>query len=91
VSECSDASAQFCGRSTVEKANHRHLLLSARRDRPHRRRAAEQRNEFAAFQSIKLHAVPRQPQDTHFAGVSQRLRRPLCNRMPVALYTRGPL
>jgi hypothetical protein len=37
---------------TSKKADHRHRrLLSARRERP-RRRAAEQRDELAAFHSI---------------------------------------
>jgi hypothetical protein len=40
-------------------ALHRHRrLLRARRERPRRRRAAEQRGELAAFQSIELHSIP---------------------------------
>jgi hypothetical protein len=33
-------------------------LLRARRERPSRRRAAEQRNELAPFQLIELHSFP---------------------------------
>ena len=33
-------------------------LLRPRRERPHRRRAAEQRDELAAFQLIELHSIP---------------------------------
>src|SRR6516164_4727595 len=41
------------GRRTVEKPDHRHpRLLRARRERPRRRRAAEERDELAAFHSI---------------------------------------
>src|SRR5262249_17591734 len=41
------------GRRTVEKPDHRHRrLLRARRLRPCRRRAAEQRYELASFHSI---------------------------------------
>src|SRR4029450_9112835 len=36
-------------------------LLRARRARPRGRRAAENRDELAPFQLIKLHASPRQP------------------------------
>jgi hypothetical protein len=44
----------------AEKPDHRHRrLLRARRERPRRRRSAQQRDELAAFQLIELHAVPR--------------------------------
>src|SRR6516165_2793418 len=39
-------------------APHTHRLLRARRERPHSRRAAEQRDEIAAFQLIELHSIP---------------------------------
>jgi hypothetical protein len=43
----------------MEKANHRHRrLLRARRKRPRRRRAAEQRDELASFSLIELHLIP---------------------------------
>ena len=41
----------------VEKADHRHRLLRARRQGP-RGRAAEQRYEVASFQVIELHSDP---------------------------------
>jgi hypothetical protein len=41
---------------TSKKADHRHRrLLSAGRERPSCRRAAEQRDELAALQWIELH------------------------------------
>ena len=49
-------------------------LLRARRERPRRRRAAEQRDEIAAFQLVELHSIsasqPRM-QDIESAMVSQ--------------------
>src|SRR5262249_40633923 len=39
-------------RRGIDEANHRHRLLRARRERPRRRRAAEQRDELAALHSI---------------------------------------
>jgi hypothetical protein len=36
-------------------------LLRARRARPRRRRAAEQRDEIAAPQLIEVHSISRQP------------------------------
>ena len=45
-------------RSAVEKPNHRHRrLLRARRERPRRRRAAEQRDELAPLHSITSSAI----------------------------------
>jgi len=42
----------------VQKPDHRHhRLLRARRERPRRRRAAEQRDELTSFQSIEWHRV----------------------------------
>jgi hypothetical protein len=42
-----------------QEIHHRHCrLLRARRERPHRRRAAEQRDELASFYLIELHSVP---------------------------------
>src|SRR5262245_44194586 len=44
------AGGECYSRSAVEETNHRHRwLLRARRERPRRRRAAEQRDELAAF------------------------------------------
>jgi hypothetical protein len=49
------------GRSAVQIPHHRHRrLLRPRRERPCRRRAAEQRDELAASHSIELHSVPSQ-------------------------------
>jgi hypothetical protein len=39
-------------------APHPFALLCARRERPRGRRAAEQRDELAAFQLIELHSIP---------------------------------
>src|SRR5215472_8116645 len=49
-------------------------LLSARRERPRDRRAAEQRDERAPLQLIELHwvALPAGLQDIELAGISQR-------------------
>jgi len=49
-------------------------LLRARRERPRRRRAAEQRDEIAAFQLVELHSISasqRRMQDIESAMVSQ--------------------
>jgi len=40
------------GRAASDESDHRHRLLRARRDRPSRSRAAEQRDEVASFHSI---------------------------------------
>src|SRR5215813_7276092 len=46
------------GRSAAEESDHRHRrLLRARRERPHDRRAAEQRDELAALHSITSSAA----------------------------------
>src|SRR5262249_8503045 len=45
-------------RTTAKEPNYGYRLLRARRERPRGRRAAEQRDEVAAFQSIELHSVP---------------------------------
>src|SRR6516162_5723997 len=51
--ECSDIGSPPGWCFTVEKPNYRHRrLLRARRQRPRHRRAAEQRDELAAFHSI---------------------------------------
>src|SRR5262249_27008884 len=69
--------AQFDRVPAAEKSNHRHCrLLRARRQRPRGRRAAEQRDERAAFW-IELHAIPHDergaaPQDTELQAISQR-------------------
>ena len=48
----------IAGRPAGEKPDHRHRrLLRARRERPHRRRAAEQRDEVAAVHSITSSAM----------------------------------
>jgi hypothetical protein len=44
-------------RRATEKSDHRHRLLRARRERPRGRRAAEQRDEFAAVHSITSSAI----------------------------------
>src|SRR5262249_8038660 len=49
-------------------------LLRARRKRPRRRRAAQQRDELAASQFIELHSIPSARaalQDIEWAGISQ--------------------
>jgi hypothetical protein len=57
-----------------ELLSHRSLLP---RERPRRRRAAEQRDEFASFQLIELHSVPcaarAELEDTELAQISQRV------------------
>src|SRR5215469_8869975 len=51
---------QIVGRREAEKSDHRHCrLLRARRKRPSRRRAAEKRDELAAFELVELHLLPR--------------------------------
>jgi hypothetical protein len=46
-------------RPAAKEANHRHRrLLCTRNERPHRHRAAEQRDELAALQLIELHSIP---------------------------------
>src|SRR5262249_47039573 len=53
LAECGDKMGRLIWRPAAQKADHRHRrLLSARRDRPRRRRAAEKRDEFAAIHSI---------------------------------------
>jgi len=42
-------------------APHPFALLCARRERPRRCRAAEQRDELAPIQLIELHSISRQP------------------------------
>src|SRR5205814_6662771 len=50
--ECLNKRCEWSGRCAVEKTDHRHRrLLRARRERPRRRRTAEQRDELAAFHS----------------------------------------
>src|SRR5262245_55281693 len=49
---------QGCRRLSIEKPDHRHgRLLRVCRERPRRRRAAEQRDELASFQLIELHSM----------------------------------
>ena len=77
LAECVDSGRRFTWRSATEKSDDRHRrLLRARRERPHRRRAAEQRDELAPFYLIELHSIsnsPRQMQDIELAMVSQRV------------------
>jgi hypothetical protein len=48
--ESGDLRAERSARSGTKKSDHRHRrLLRPRRERPRRRRAAEQRDELAAF------------------------------------------
>jgi hypothetical protein len=42
----------------MQKTDHRHRLLRARRERPRCRRTAAQRDELAAFQLIEWHSAP---------------------------------
>src|SRR5262249_40665929 len=50
--ECCHKIGPRLRRTRMEKSNHRHRLLRARRQRPHGRRATEQRDELAADHSI---------------------------------------
>src|SRR6516162_1069056 len=51
--KCAQAIRESVRRYRGEKSDHRHRpLLRARRERPRRRRAAEQRDEFATLHSI---------------------------------------
>ena len=51
-------------RSGIEETDHRHSrLLRARRVRPRRRRAAEQRDELASMSLAEWHPIPRQDRD----------------------------
>ena len=59
--KCVHVFRPFHRRHAVEDPDHRHRLLRARRERPRYRRAAEERDEMAAFQLIELHSVPHQP------------------------------
>ena len=60
LAECAQAIRERVGRCGVEEPDHRHRrLLRARRERPRRRRAAEQRDELAAFHSITSSARSR--------------------------------
>ena len=49
----------FDGRSPVQKSDHWHRLLRARRERPRHSRAAKQRDELAPFQCWCLRAFNR--------------------------------
>jgi hypothetical protein len=47
------------GRCGVEESDHRYrALLSARRERPSGRRAANQRDDLASLHSIEWHLLP---------------------------------
>src|SRR5262249_1921071 len=62
IAECSCKRCPRVSRRAVQVSDHRHRrLLRARRERPCRRSAAEQRDELAAVQLIELHSVPYQP------------------------------
>src|SRR5215470_7672814 len=50
--ECSELLAPGSGRAAVEESDNRHRLLRARRERPSRRGAAQQRDELAPLHSI---------------------------------------
>jgi hypothetical protein len=57
--ESGDLRAERSARSGTKTSDHRHCrLLRARRERPRHCRAAEQRDELAAFQLIELHSIP---------------------------------
>src|SRR5262245_27533831 len=58
LTKCAQTLRERC--SSAKKPNHRHRrLLRARRERPRRRCAAEQRDEFAALHSITSSARTR--------------------------------
>ena len=64
-------------RATVDETNHRHRwLLRARRERPDGSRAAEQRDEVAAFPLTEMYPIPQGQgngtQDSRLQEVSQR-------------------
>ena len=77
----------FHRRHAVEDPDHRHRrLLGARRERPSRRRAAEQRDERAPFQLVELHFGPRARaglQDIELAVVSQEVTKRFYNLLAV--------
>jgi hypothetical protein len=56
------------------------LAVRIQRERPRRRRAAEQRDELATPQLIELHSIPASQaglQDTELARISQEVTNPL--------------
>jgi hypothetical protein len=56
LTECAHTIRKAVGRCEVEKSHHRHRrLLRARRQRPCRCRAAEQRDELATFPLMEMH------------------------------------
>jgi hypothetical protein len=60
----------------VQEAHDGHRLLRTGREWPHGSRAAEQRDELAAFYLIELHSISNSPQgmqDIELAMVSQRV------------------
>ena len=58
LAERDDKVLERRGRCAAEKADHGHrALLRTRPNRPCHRRAAEQRDELAAFHLIELHSV----------------------------------
>jgi hypothetical protein len=68
--EAGDESCVCFGRARMEQSYHRHCgLLRPRRERPRRRRAADQRDKIAPLQSIELHLVPQPAPGQHIALV----------------------
>src|SRR5262249_52934479 len=57
----------FTGRSAAEKSDHRHGLLRARRERPRGGRAADQRDEFTAFD----HSITSSARASSVGGISR--------------------
>jgi hypothetical protein len=81
-------------RCTFRRGRQLARLLRARCERQRRRRAAEQRDEIAASQSLELHLVPRQPtaglQDIELVRISQEVTERFYNLLAVGAGGRCP-
>jgi hypothetical protein len=85
--ESGDLRAERSARSGTKKSDHRHRrLLRARHEWPHRRRAAEQRDELPSF-LIELHPIPtswdRTRQNIELARISQKVTERFYNLLAV--------